>query len=225
MLFKALAFFINFLYPPTCIICGKSANYYICEKCNKRIKQYEEYYYLPREEDNNYPIRHYDELIYILRYEKIIRKIMINYKFYSKPYISYFFAYKIMNNKSLCEKIKEYDYIVPVPMSENKEKSRGYNQTKLITSIISKRLKIKESNNLKKVNNTLTQGKLNRLERINNIEGIYYIENNLEFIGKRIVLLDDIYTTGSTIEECARVISESGAKEIFVIILARDFMK
>ena len=225
MLFKALAFFINFLYPPTCIICGKSANYYICDKCNKRIKQYEEYYYLPREEDNNYPIRHYDELIYILRYEKIIRKIMINYKFYSKPYISYFFAYKIMNNKYLCEKIKEYDYIVPVPMSENKEKSRGYNQTKLITSIISKRLKIKESNNLKKVNNTLTQGKLNRLERINNIEGIYYIENNLEFIGKRIVLLDDIYTTGSTIEECARVISKSGAKEIFVIILARDFMK
>lgn len=225
MLFKALAFFINFLYPPTCIICGKSANYYICEKCNKRIKKYEEYHYLSRDEDNNYPIRHYDELIYILRYEKIIRKIMINYKFYSKPYISYFFAYKIMNNKYLCEKIKEYDYIVPVPMSENKEKSRGYNQTKLITSIISKRLKIKESNNLKKVNNTLTQGKLNRLERINNIEGIYYIENNLEFIGKRIVLLDDIYTTGSTIEECARVISKSGAKEIFVIILARDFMK
>ena len=225
MLFKALAFFINFLYPPTCIICGKSANYYICEKCNKKIKKYEEYHYLSRDEDNNYPIRHYDELIYILRYEKIIRKIMINYKFYSKPYISYFFAYKIMNNKYLCEKIKEYDYIVPVPMSENKEKSRGYNQTKLITSIISKRLKIKESNNLKKVNNTLTQGKLNRLERINNIEGIYYIENNLEFIGKRIVLLDDIYTTGSTIEECARVISESGAKEIFVIILARDFMK
>ena len=225
MLFKALAFFINFLYPPTCIICGKSANYYICEKCNKRIKKYEEYHYLSRDEDNNYPIRHYDELIYILRYEKIIRKIMINYKFYSKPYISYFFAYRILNNKYLCEKIKEYDYIVPVPMSENKEKSRGYNQTKLITSIISKRLKIKESNNLKKVNNTLTQGKLNRLERINNIEGIYYIENNLEFIGKRIVLLDDIYTTGSTIEECARVISKSGAKEIFVIILARDFMK
>ena len=225
MLFKAPDFFIDFLYPPACIICGKSANYYICDKCNIRIKQYEEYYYLPREEDNNYPIRHYDELIYILRYEKIIRKIMINYKFYSKPYISYFFAYKIMNNKYLCEKIKEYDYIVPVPMSENKEKSRGYNQTKLITSIISKKLKIKESNNLKKVNNTLTQGKLNRLERINNIEGIYYIENNLEFIGKRIVLLDDIYTTGSTIEECARVISKSGAKEIFVIILARDFMK
>ena len=225
MLFKALAFFINFLYPPACIICGKSANYYICEKCNKRIQKYEEYHYLSRDEDNNYPIRHYDYLIYIFRYEKIIRKIMINYKFYSKPYISYFFAYKIMNNKYLCEKIKEYDYIVPVPMSENKEKSRGYNQTKLITSIISKRLKIKESNNLKKLNNTLTQGKLNKLERINNIEGIYYIENDIEFIGKRIVLLDDIYTTGSTIEECARVLSKSGAIEIFVIILARDFMK
>ena len=225
MLFKALAFFINFLYPPTCIICGKSSKIYICEKCNKRIKKYEEYHYLSRDEDNNYPIRHYDELIYILRYEKIIRKIMINYKFYSKPYISYFFAYKIMNNKYLCEKIKEYDYIVPVPMSENKEKSRGYNQTRLITSIISKKLKIKESNNLKKVNNALTQGKLNKLERINNIEGIFYVEDNQEFVGKRVVLLDDIYTTGSTIEECARVISESGAGEIFVIILARDFMK
>lgn len=225
MLFKALAFFINFLYPPTCIICGKSANYYICEKCNKRIKKYEEYHYLSRDEDNNYPIRHYDYLIYIFRYEKIIRKIMINYKFYSKPYIASFFANKILNNNNLCEKIKEYDYIVPVPMSADKERLRGYNQTKLITSIISKKLKIKESNNLKKVNNTLTQGKLNRLERINNIEGIYYIENNLEFIGKRIVLLDDIYTTGSTIEECARVISKSGARKIFVIILARDFMK
>ena len=225
MLSKALAFFIDFLYPPTCIICGKSSNIYICEKCNKRIKQYEEYYYLPREEDNNYPSRHYDYLIYIFRYEKIIRKIMINYKFYSKPYIASFFASKILDNNNLCEKLKEYDYIVPVPMSENKEKLRGYNQTKLITSIISKRLKIKESNNLKKLNNTLTQGKLNKLERINNIEGIYYIENDIEFIGKRIVLLDDIYTTGSTIEECARVLSKSGAIEIFVIILARDFMK
>lgn len=225
MLFKALAFFMNFLYPPTCIICGKSADYYICEKCNKRIKQYEEYHYLSRDEDNNYPIRHYDELIYILRYEKIIRKIMINYKFYSKPYISYFFAYKIMNNKSLCKKIKECDYLVPVPMSAYKESLRGYNQTRLITSIISKKLKIKESNNLKKVNNALTQGKLNKLERINNIEGIFYVEDNQEFVGKRVVLLDDIYTTGSTIEECARVISESGAKKILVIILARDFMK
>ena len=225
MLFKALAFFIDFLYPPKCIICGKSANYYICEKCNKRIKKYEEYHYLSRDEDNNYPIRHYDELIYILRYEKIIRKIMINYKFYSKPYISFFFTYKIMNNKYLCEKIKEYDYIVPVPMSADKERLRGYNQTKLITSIISKRLKIKESNNLKKVNNTLTQGKLNKLQRMNNIEGIFYVEDNQEWVGKRVVLLDDIYTTGSTIEECARVINESGAGEIFVIILARDFMK
>lgn len=225
MLFKALAFFMDFLYPPACIICGKSSKNYICEKCNKRIKQYEEYHYLSRDEDNNYPIRHYDELIYILRYEKIIRKIMINYKFYSKPYISSFFAYKIMNNKSLCEKIKECDYIVPVPMSAYKESLRGYNQTRLITSIISKKLKIKESNNLKKVNNAPTQGKLNKLERINNIEGIFYLEDNQEFVGKRVVLLDDIYTTGSTIEECARVISESGAKKIFVIILARDFMK
>ena len=228
MLFEAPFFYlkktIEIIYQPTCIICDSKSPNYICAKCNKRVKQYESNTFLTPRDDNNVN-RSYDHLYYIFRYEKIIRKIMIDYKFFSKPYISNFFAYKILNSYYLCNKLKIYDYIIPVPMSPRKEKQRGYNQTNLVTTIISKHLKIEQLHIIKRIKNSLTQGKLNKVERENNIKGTFYIEKKQLIQNKKVILLDDIYTTGNTIEGCSRLLKESGAKEIFVIIIAKDFMK
>ena len=221
---KSVSAIFNFIFPPQCIICGTKNKNYICDRCDKIIKKYESNQFLPEFEDNN-KCRSYDKLYYLFRYEKMIRKIMINYKFYSKPYICHFFAFKILNNKKLSQILKKYDYIVPVPMSKTKEKIRGYNQTSLVTEILSNALKIKHNTNLKKTNNALTQSKLNKSDRKANIAGAFYIKEKNCFKNKRVILLDDIYTTGNTIEECARLIKNNGASEIMVIILARDYME
>ena len=215
---------IEYIYPPTCIICDAKSSNYICSKCDKRIKQYESNRFLTPKDDNNIN-RSYEYLYYIFQYEKLIRKIMIDYKFFSKPYISHFFAYKILNNNYLCKKLELYDYIIPIPMSPRKEKQRGYNQTNLISTIISKHLKIEQSHILKRIKNSPTQGKLSKIERENNIKGTFYIEEKQQIQNKKVILLDDIYTTGNTIEGCSQVLKESGVKEIFVIIIAKDFMK
>lgn len=215
---------IELLYPSACIICDAKSPNYICEKCNQRIKKIEANTFLNEEDDNNID-RSYKYLYYIFLYEKIIRKIMIDYKFFSKPYIANFFSRKISSNRYLCDIIESYDCIIPVPMSPYKEKLRGYNQTKLVTNILSRYLKIPQVKPLKRVNNSLTQSSLNKYQRKTNIEGAFYIEENQNIQGKKVILLDDIYTTGNTIEECSHLLKKAGAKEIFVIILAKDFMK
>ena len=135
---------------------------------------------------------------------------MINFKFKSSPYISNFFSENILKDKILCRNLVNYDIIIPVPMSKYKLKQRGYNQTELISKKISKTLKITEEKILLKTG------------RSRNIRGAFYIIENEKIKNKKIILLDDIYTTGATVRECTKILKEAGAKDILVLVIAKD---
>ena len=147
---------------------------------------------------------------------------MINFKFESSPYISNFFAENILKDKILCRNLVNYDIIIPVPMSKYKLKQRGYNQTELISKKLSKTLKITEEKILLKKDNIKTQSKLLKTGRSRNIRGAFYIIENEKIKNKKIILLDDIYTTGATIRECTKILKEAGAKDILVLVIAKD---
>lgn len=207
---------INILYPKQCIICGKLNEDEICTKCYNRIEQ--------NEKIDKYTDKSFDEHLYIFKYEGKIRNLIIDYKFNDKAYLNDFFVKIILKNKKICRKIKNYDIIIPVPIHIKRKRQRGYNQSELITHKIAKefdKLKL-VTDCLIKQKHTAMQSSLTRRQRQQNVKQVYKIINKEKIKEKSIILFDDIYTTGATANECAKVLKENGAKEILVFTIAKD---
>ena len=106
---------------------------------------------------------------------------------------------------------------------QKKLKIRGYNQSEELAKELSKILQIPViSDNLIKIKSTKPQMELSKVEREKNLENAFAIKNPEEFSGKKIFLVDDVYTTGSTMEECAKILKENGIKDVWGIALARE---
>ena len=114
--------------------------------------------------------------------------------------------------------------IIPVPLHKYRSRERGYNQSFLILKALAKKNKniIIKNNILQKQRNIKPQSSMNKLERKNNIKNAYTITNKLEIKNKKILLFDDVFTTGSTTNECSRMLKENGAKKIGVLTIAKD---
>lgn len=167
--------------------------------------------------------KNFDELIYIFKYEGLIRKLILDYKFNEKSYLYLSFANFILNDKKIIEKIKKYDKIIPVPISKARFKQRGYNQTDLIATKIAKETKMELLNNcLIKTKNIIEQSKLNKEDREQNIQGAYILQNKELIENQKILLMDDIYTTGNTANECCKTLLQGNPKTIGVFTIAKD---
>lgn len=210
-------YIINMLFPPVCSICGKLDKNWLCENCKKRVER------LEKNIVQDIKNKNYEKLLYIFKYESLIRKLILRYKFSGNAYLCNFFANVIINNEKNVDLLKQYDMVIPVPMHKKKMKKRGYNQTELVSENIEKMIGIPSRNDiLQKVVNTTTQSKLGGKARHSNIQHAFFIKNDIEVEDKKIILLDDIYTTGATSEECSKVLKKSGANEILVLVLAKD---
>lgn len=208
---------LDLIYPPTCGICGKINKKHLCKKCEIKIKPYQ------INKIETVRNRYFDYQIKILKYEDTIRTKIIDYKFNEKSYLYKTFAKIILNNKKICSFLKKYDIIIHVPMYTKKKLMRGYNQTELIVRELAKKLQILGvKNNLIKIKDTAKQSTLTKEQRKLNIKNAFKIKNAEEINGKKIILFDDIYTTGSTVNECSKVLKRAGAEEITVITLAID---
>lgn len=114
------------------------------------------------------------------------------------------------------------DLVVPIPLHPRKLKERGFNQAELIARVIARYLQVKlAKGNLRRVKATITQTTLSRKERIKNIKKAFEIKDKDEFQAKSVLLVDDVYTTGTTIREAAKVLKQAGAEEVYVFTLAR----
>ena len=167
--------------------------------------------------------KHFENHYYIFKYDNLIRKLIIDYKFNEKPYLYRSFLEFLNNYQKEYIQFKIYDIIIPVPISKKRKRERGYNQSLLIAREISSKEKIKLGDKvISKVKNNNTQSKLNKEERAENVKNVYKITNNKEIINKNILLIDDIFTTGATLNECSRMLKQAGAKKIDVLTIAKD---
>ena len=134
----------------------------------------------------------------------------------------------ILNNKKVCNFINSYDIIIPVPIHNKRKKERGYNQSFLIIKeFIENFSKVEsnillEENILKKVKNVSRQSLLSKEDRFSNVIGAYEFNKNKNIRGKRVLVFDDIYTTGSTVNECSRILKQAGAEYVDVFTIAKD---
>lgn len=112
---------------------------------------------------------------------------------------------------------------MPVPISKKRRKERGYNQSELIAKEIAKNVCVEYNTScLFKVKNIVEQSKLNKEERQKNIQGVYKLHNSNKITDKKILLVDDIYTTGNTVNECCKILQQANPKKIDVFTLAKD---
>lgn len=208
---------IDLIYPPVCGICEQINKKNLCKKCEIEIKKYQ------LNEIEKVKNKNYDYQIKILKYENIIRKKIIDYKFNEKSYLYKTFGKIILNNKKIYSFLKKYDIILCVPMYKKKKKQRGYNQAELIAKELSEKLYIEFSlNNLVKIKDTKKQSTLTKIERTQNLKDAFEVKNKGILKNKKIILFDDIFTTGSTANECCNVLKKAGVKEIAVLTLAVD---
>ena len=209
----------NLFYPPVCGICGKLNEDFLCKKCEKILESHSKFEIQEKQNINLY----FDKHLYIFQYEGIIRKLIIDYKFNEKSYLYKTFANFLLKNQKFFEILKSYDTIIPVPISKKRKKERGYNQSTLIAREISKRLKIEINTScLYKAKDIVAQSTLNREEREQNIKGVYQLKNVKKLENKKILLIDDIYTTGSTLNECSKILRKSNPKVITCFTMAKD---
>lgn len=208
----------NFIFPPCCLICGKLGKDIYCKECKKQI--YKKALFKVENKNELYFEKH----IYIFLYKDIIRKLILDYKFNDKSYLYKIFLRIIIKNEKICGILKKYDIIIPVAIHKKRKKQRGYNQSELIAKQISKKIqKLKyESNILIKIKHTIPQSTLTKKQREQNIKNVYKIKNKEKIENKKIILFDDIYTTGITANEISKILKENGAKEILVLTIAKD---
>lgn len=208
---------INLIYPNVCGICDKICKDDLCKKCEIKLNNISKF------KIDTYKNKNYKRHIYLFKYEGIIKERLINFKFHQKAYIYKSFVNFLIKNKKICRFLKSYDIIIPVPIHYNRKVTRGYNQSALISKSIAKQLYLNydEKVLLKRINNK-PQSTKNKQERKMNVIGAYYIKNKEKIFNKKVLLVDDIYTTGSTANECAKVLKIAGAKIIDILTIAKD---
>lgn len=195
---------IEICYTDTCFYCGRIApNGKICSACKRKLKPY------------------FDNAWWCGSFKGTLKQSIHCYKYDGIIGLSEILSYLIYKRLVKKDLIAE-SVVVPVPIHRTKELQRGFNQSELLARSVSKMFGINGGLALKRVKNTKTQVGLRKDQRINNIAGsIVCVDKDL--INKKIVLLvDDVATTGATLNECAKALKESGAERIVAVVLARD---
>jgi ComF family protein len=114
-----------------------------------------------------------------------------------------------------------FDLIVPVPLHPTRERERGFNQASLLSELLSAETSMRSQRVLERVRYTTTQTALDRSERIENLHNAFRLRKNADVRGLRVLLIDDVLTTGSTLSECARVLKRAGAISVHAATAAR----
>lgn len=204
---------LDIIFPPCCGICKKTYKDWICPKCYYNLKK--ECKYIKLKEDDFY--------IYCIgEYKEKLRKIILKFKFKESAYLSNTLIEIINKNKKFVNYLKEYDYIIPVPMYITNKNIRGYNQTELLAKHIKEKLEINYLKDiLIKIKQNKKQSSLNEKKRMENVKNVYELRNGYLLKDKKILILDDIYTTGSTVKACRKELLKSEAKNIDVLVIAK----
>lgn len=118
--------------------------------------------------------------------------------------------------------LNQFEKFVPVPLHRLRYRERGFNQAAVIAQKLSTRVGVPvDLKILKRVRYTQPQAKMDKAQRAVNVKDAFWVKPSAGFLGSSVLLVDDVFTTGSTLNEAARVLKEAGAGEILTVTLAR----
>lgn len=205
---------LDFLFPHICIFCSTVGNP-VCEKCVQ-----EKFISYPDKNFENDETTYLDNIFINYAYNEPVSKLLFDYKYNGCFSYHKFISELIFRNSK--EVLNQNDFITFVPMHRKKQWTRGYNQSELLARSLSKRAKIPLINVLQKAKNTKSQADLNREERLKNLDDAFEINSNISLLDRSVIIIDDVITTGSTLNECAKVLKSVGAREVIGVVFAHS---
>lgn len=227
-------FFLDLIAPKKCYSCKKEWHF-ICEKCLKEEREFKSICYVCKANSKNFEICkdckdkvYFDKVIILSHYSsKVISKLIKDWKFYGKKEIFDDFAWHLYNVFLTNQKVKSNKELLIVSVSSHffRKLKRWYNSSEALCQAFSKISWIKMKKNIvKKVRNTLQQSKLSRKERLKNLENAFIInKRKVKFIkNKHIIILDDVISTGTTLNEISKILKEDWAQSVTWLIIASD---
>jgi len=203
---------LDWIYHKKCYICGKDAfSKPVCSKCLEEININQ---FNPHKKIGSFEI--YSATTYTANIRKIIRGLKYHKKKdIAKPIADIMYSY--WKNLS----INSVDFeIIPMPLYSKREKERGYNQTYLIAEEFSKLTGYTVNNKIaRRIKNTEPQYKLSKKDRIKNLKDAFVV-NKIEYTGKNLLLIDDISTTGTTLDELKKTFEKEGISVCYAFVVA-----
>nr|WP_294875205.1 ComF family protein [uncultured Pedobacter sp.] len=218
---------IGLLFPNLCGGCGVSIYHgesFLCSKCLYTIP-YTDYHLYP---DNKVakqfwgrvPLNAAMALMYFTKGGKV-QNIIHNLKYKNQTGLGIKLGKLIGDRLNSAPDYMDIDLIIPVPLHKKRERSRGYNQSELIAQGISSALNVSvDSTLLIRTITTDTQTKKGRYMRFENMRTVFSVKNSEILVGKHILLVDDVITTGATIEACALELHKCGIKKLSIAAAA-----
>lgn len=210
--FKCL---IQVIYPNLnkCLCCSQEVDeeQELCLSCEQGIRQVQGAYKL--ENINSYSVAYYSQSI---------KRLIINFKYGGDFYCGEYLA-RLLKEKFIEEKLHA-DLITFVPSSKRALKKRGFNQCEVLAKVLSAELHIPYFNTLDRVNDGKEQKRLSREERILNMQEAFKIKNNISIKGKKIILIDDVVTTGATLISCANQLKKYEPNEIIILTVSKSYI-
>ena len=214
---------LDFLYPPHCPICERyieNRSDIFCDKCKGKFLAVE------KSPNNIPPLK---EIWRLTKYKEGTRELIRDLKFNNKlnrlPMLNRILDKVLISNVELAKLLSKIDIATAVPLHAEREKERGFNQVELIFGKWLNKQNIPMERLLLRIKSTDHLYDKNIEERRKEIVGAFTIAENVaqKIKDKRILLLDDIFTTGTTMSECAKVLQENKAAKIYGLALASNF--
>ncbi len=207
---------VDILFPPKCVFCQKilpNGKSWACISCTKE---------LPYTTGNDIFLKgeFFTAGVAPFFYKDNVREAVLRFKFngvdvYSEAFGDYM-------SGCISEHLEKPDIITWVPVSKKRKRERGYDQAYLLAESVSRKLGIPVVSTLIKTVNNKTQSSIKDKEaRKANVLGVYDVVDAESVFGKKVLLIDDVFTTGATISECARMLLTAGAENVSCGVFAR----
>ena len=213
---KIISGFLDILFPPKCIFCRavlekRERADRVCRKCRDELP-YNETLVEPKPTRGE-SCASLESICAPLSYSGNVRRAIRTFKFYDRPDFAEPLGRFIADEVARRYK-GEFDLLTWVPISRKRRKKRGYDQSRLLAEEVAKRLGRDAVPTLDKTRNTKANSRLGAEERSSNVRGVYAVIDRASVEGKRVLIIDDVYTTGATLGECARALRDAGASSV-----------
>lgn len=246
---KILEAFLDFLFPAECTFCknflGEERILNFCKNCWGRVELIKDSVCcgcgrpLPSQnvsetapdftcENCRKGLYYFDKARAVGKYEGVLKEAIHQFKYEptrvgrGKPGLGRHLAKFMIQYLPSDLNLNTFDRIIPVPLHENRKRWRGFNQSEILGKFLGQHYQIPlDTHHLYRIKETQPQVELTGRERIKNVRGAFVVQRAEDLEGKKVVLVDDVFTTGSTVNESSRMLKKAGVREILVLTLAR----
>ncbi|MGI8820189.1 MAG: ComF family protein [Chthoniobacterales bacterium] len=194
--------------PPFCARCsqpfsGAITEVFSCANCTERVL-------------------HFEAAVAAFRSRGVVREVIHKFKYGKEIHLRYPVADWLLETLDDPRLVgRRIDLVIPVPLHPARQRDRGFNQAQLLAQIMSRRTGLPMKPVLERIRYTTTQTMFDRSERIENLRDAFRLRKKADVRGLRVLLIDDVLTTGSTLSECARVLKAGGAISVYAATAAR----